>query len=234
MILVFDLDDTLYNELTFVKSGFQAVARFLEEKCAIPAEAGFDYLWRELPKGRGRLFDQLLHEYGLYSQKLVAACVAVYRRHVPVIKLDPDAKACLERFAAVPKYLVTDGNKVVQRSKIKALRLESQFRHCLVTHCYGVKHAKPSPYCFLKICERERVRPAQVIYIGDNPHKDFVGIKPLGFRTVRVMKGLHKTVEKPPEYEAEIRIASLEELTEEFLDELEIRPRHEAEVAFSC
>jgi putative hydrolase of the HAD superfamily len=228
MILVFDLDDTLYNELTFVRSGFEAVSRFLETKSAIPAEAGFDFLWRALSKGRGRLFDQLLHEYGLFSQKLVAAGIAVYRRHVPEIKLDPDAKACLERFATVPKYLVTDGNKVVQRNKIKALGLESQFKHCLVTHCYGVKHAKPSPYCFLKICERERVRPAQVIYIGDNPHKDFVGIKPLGFRTVRVMKGLHKAVEKPPEFEAEFRIASLEELTEELVNELEIRSRHEA------
>jgi putative hydrolase of the HAD superfamily len=228
MILVFDLDDTLYNELTFVKSGFQAVARFLEEKFAIPEKAGFDYLWRALPGGRGHLFDQLLREYGLYSKKRVTACISVYRHHSPVIQLEPDAKACLERFAAVPKYLVTDGHKLAQRNKIRALGLENRFKHCLLTHCYGVNHAKPSPYCFLKICEWERVRPEAVVYIGDNPHKDFVGIKPLGFRTVRIMKGHYKTVEKPPEYKAEVRIASLEELTEEFLDELEIRPGREA------
>jgi putative hydrolase of the HAD superfamily len=228
MILVFDLDDTLYDELTFVHSGFQAVARFLEAKEAIPARAGFDYLWRALPEGRGRLFDQLLSEYGLYSQKGVAACISVYRGHSPAIQLDPDAEACLTRFASFPKYLVTDGNKLTQRNKIKALGLKSRFKHCYVTHCYGIKRAKPSPYCFQKICEREKVRPEQVVYIGDNPHKDFVGIKPLGFKTVRIMKGLHKTVEKPPEYEAAARIKSLNELTKEFLNELEIRSRRKA------
>jgi putative hydrolase of the HAD superfamily len=228
MILVFDLDDTLYNELAFVRSGFQAVARFLDEQFALPKKVGFNFLWRALPKGRGWLFDQLLREYGLYSKKRVAACVAVYRRHAPVIRLKPAAAACLTRFAAAPKYLVTDGNKVVQRNKIKALGLGNHFKHCFVTHCYGVKHAKPSPYCFLKICERERVRPEQVVYIGDNPHKDFVGIKPLGFRTVRLMQGAYRRVEKSANYEAEVRIGSLDELTKEFLDELEIRPRREA------
>jgi putative hydrolase of the HAD superfamily len=58
------------------------------------------------------------------------------------------------------------------------------------------------------------VHPDEVIYIGDNPHKDFVGIKPLGFRTVRIMRGNHRHVEMPPEYEADHRISSLVELSQ--------------------
>lgn len=51
-----------------------------------------------------------------------------------------------------------------------------------------------------------------MVYIGDNPYKDFVGIKPLGFRTVRVCRGQYKEIVKTEEYEAGYRIKSLEEL----------------------
>lgn len=217
MILVFDLDDTLYDELTYVRSGFRAVARFLAQNYSIPMENGFSYMWGQLAKGRGNIFDQLLQEYHIYSKKLTRQCLSVYRSHQPEIKIYPEAKSCLERFKNYSKYLVTDGNKLVQQRKIEALGVSYYFKHCYITHCYGLKNAKPSPYCFLKICEQEKIRPEQVVYFADNPRKDFVGIKPLGFKTVRIMQGQHKGVELPNEYEAQYRINSLEELTEDFL-----------------
>ncbi|MGG3881913.1 HAD family hydrolase [Bacillus smithii] len=85
-------------------------------------------------------------------------------------------------------------------------------KHCYVTHRYGIHNAKPSPYCFMHIIEREKVNPHDVVYIGDNPKKDFVGIKPLGFKTIRVMTGQHRSIEMPKEYEADIRIESLAQL----------------------
>ncbi len=209
LVLAFDLDDTLYNELTYVDSGFAAVARFLEaEKLAGFSEA-YSFMQSRLAGGRGRIFDDLLLQFGRYSQRNVRRCLSVYRLHKPSIHLYPEATDCLARFKDGPLYIVTDGNKVVQHNKLTALGLPKLVKRCLITHRFGVRHAKPSPYCFKKICEWEKVQPEQVFYIADNPRKDFVGIKPLGFNTVRVLTGQHKDIRLPEEYEADYRIASL-------------------------
>lgn len=60
--------------------------------------------------------------------------------------------------------------------------------------------------------KREKVRFDEIVYVGDNPNKDFVGIKPLGFRTIRIRKGHFKNVMKSVEYNAEAEIETLHEL----------------------
>lgn len=220
MILVFDLDDTLYNELTFVQSGFRAVANYLNEHYSIPVQTGLEFMLAKLSSGRGRIFNDLLTEYGIYKKELVHKCVSIYRLHQPEIKLYPEADACLRRLHNYPQYIVTDGNKLVQANKIKALGLDQRVKYCYITHRYGIKNAKPSPYCFQKICEREKVSPEKVVYIADNPHKDFVGIKPLGFGTIRILQGSYQDLSLTSEYEAEQQIRSLDELTQEFIKRL--------------
>ena len=120
-------------------------------------------------------------------------------------------------------YIVTDGNKLVQLNKIKALGLEKFMKKCFLTSNYGLKNVKPSPYCFLKICNIENVEPKEVVYVGDDPNKDFVGIKPLGFQTVRLLKGRYKNLIKPKKYQSDIVINSLRELNLKLLKEFEIR-----------
>lgn len=218
MILVFDLDDTLYDETSFVVRGFHAVAGFLEKTHSIPVRESVLFMEDRLRQdGRGAIFDDLLNRYDLYSRQNVMKCISVYRYHRPDIRLYSEADLCLERFKEYPLYIVTDGNKIVQKNKLIALNLYERVRFCFLTHRYGIKHAKPSPYCFFAICRRERVKPSDVLYVGDNPQKDFVGIKPEGFRTVRVLKGQHKNVMKPDAYEAEYRLESLEGLTTSFI-----------------
>lgn len=220
MVLVFDLDDTLYEELTFVKSGFRAVARYLYEQYSIPVQSGMEFMIAKLSSGRGRIFDDLLLHYGIYKKALVRKCVSVYRLHQPEIKLYPEADACLERFRNYPLYIVTDGNKMVQANKIKALGLDKRVKFAYITHRYGIKNAKPSPYCFLKICQREKVTPKEVVYIADNPYKDFVGIKPLGFKTIRILQGPYKDLTLSVAHEADQKIQSLREINEDFLNKL--------------
>lgn len=225
MIIVFDLDDTLYDELTFVHSGFRAISQFLNAHYSLPVEESYERMITALALGRGRIFDEVLGAYGIYSKRLVRQCLSVYRTHRPNIFLSCEADACLQRFADYPIYIVTDGNKLVQYNKVKALGLVGRVKDFFITHRHGVKYAKPSPYCFLKICEREKVLPNQVVYIADNIRKDFVGIKPLGFRTVRIMQGQYQHVIMSEEYEAECKIQSLAALDEMLLDNLFERRR---------
>ena len=128
--------------------------------------------------------------------------------------------ACLERFKHYPKYLLTDGNKAVQSKKVKSLKIDRYFKHIIITHNYGLKNSKPSTYCFHKILQWEEAKPKDLVYIGDNPKKDFLNIKKDGFRTVRVLTGEYKEVEVPLEYEADFRIKTLDELSLKFLTNL--------------
>lgn len=221
MILVFDLDDTLYDELTYVKSGFMAVAEYLSKKYSVPEETAYNIMTKKLEQyGRGQIFDYALKELGFYSKSNVKRCISVYRSHKPNISLFKEAQDCLMRFQGYPIYIVTDGNKLVQKNKLIALGVYNKVKHCFITHCYGIKNAKPSPYCFFKICSKEKVSPNKVFYIGDNPNKDFVGIKPWGFRTIRVLTGQYKNINVPSEFEAENKISSLTELTVEYINYL--------------
>ncbi len=212
-VLVFDLDDTLYPELSYVHSGFRAVAAFLSPLLGVPADilaAGM--VAEEAAQGRGQVFDNALRQHDRWSKALVAACLRTYRQHHPTLSLYPDAERCLTRFAAWPLYIVTDGHKEVQARKVAALGLAGRVRHAYLTNRYGRHRAKPDPHVFQLICRREGVAPTEVTYVGDNVRKDFVGIKPLGFNTVRILRGNYAHYEADAAHEADRSIHSLDEL----------------------
>ena len=225
MILVFDLDDTLYEEADYVRSGFRAVARFLSPILMVPPVVlEQEQLALLAQYGRGRIFDMLLERRGRYTKRLLRECIASYRCHEPDIRLYAESAACLRRFRQLPLYVVTDGNKVAQAAKVRALKLPRLVRRALLTHRHGVAHAKPSPYCFQLIQRLERAQPEEIVYVGDNPAKDFVGIRPLGFRTIRVLTGSHATMTARPGHDADVTIKSLDELTATLLGELVASP----------
>ena len=212
-VLVFDLDDTLYPELSYVHSGFRAVAAFLSPVLGESAETlAAGMMAEEAAQGRGQVFDNVLRKHGRWSKALVAACLRAYRQHRPSISLFPDAERVLTRFAHLPLYLVTDGHKEVQARKVAALGLASRVRHAYLTNRYGRHRAKPDPHVFQLICQREGVAPAEVTYVGDNVKKDFVGIKPLGFGTVRILRGNYAHYQADATHEAARTIGSLDEL----------------------
>jgi putative hydrolase of the HAD superfamily len=214
MILIFDLDDTLYDERTYVMSGFAAVAAMLHERFGWPESASLAAMKRELAShGRGAVFDRLLESRGVLSRKLVQICIKTYRHHRPAIQLYPAASRLLPKLAG-PLYLVTDGHKIAQHSKVKALSLDRWFRKCFITHRYGVRNAKPSPHCFGLIARREQAGWRDLVYVGDNPAKDFVGLTPLGVTTVRVLTGQHKDAIAKPGFDAKYTISDLRRLPE--------------------
>ena len=220
MIIVFDLDEVLYDEKTYVISGFRDVSEFLEKDEAIPKKIIFEYLKRRLKNGRERIFNDLLDNFRIYSQKNLKKCISVYRTHTPKIKLYSDAKDCLKRLKNYPLYIVTDGNKIVQKNKIKALNLENHIKKTILTSNYGLRNSKPSTFCFQKICDMEKTSPTNLVYIGDDPHKDFVGLKREGFKTIRLFKGRFKNERLSKEFEADYKIKSLKEINEKFIKKI--------------
>lgn len=187
--VVFDLDDTLYPERDFVRSGLAASAAWLEREHGV---AGLlERAWPLFEAGaRGRLFDQALGQLGLAPRpELIAQLVAVYRAHAPAIALTPDVALLLERLhARGPLALLTDGYHATQQQKVKALGLERWCRPIVYTDALGREHWKPSPKGFLKIQGELGVAPHELVYIADNPAKDFRAPRALGWRTIRLQR----------------------------------------------
>ncbi|MEX6504814.1 HAD family hydrolase [Jiella sp. M17.18] len=214
MILIFDLDDTLYDEASFVDGGLAALARHGEAEWGWDAAASLAFLRTVLSReGRGKVFDRWLEAHGRWSRGRVAECVRVYRHHRPSLSLFPAARDVLDRYGRVaPLYLVTDGHKIVQRNKVDALALWPRFRRVFITHRFGVAAAKPATLCFERIREAEGCDWTDMVYVGDNPAKDFVGLTPLGVLTIRVLTGAHAGAVAKPGYEAAVTIDDLRAL----------------------
>jgi putative hydrolase of the HAD superfamily len=184
---VFDLDDTLFLERDYVKSGFDAAGSWASKRLGLEsfAERAMDLF---LQGHRGDIFDRVLHEAGQAPEpSLIAQLVHIYRTHMPNIHLLPDALECLLHFR--PKAdlaLITDGHVVSQRRKVRALGLQHSF-HCIVfTERWGRECCKPNPRAFEYV--RKRTRAASYAYIGDNPVKDFHAPLRMGWTTVRVRR----------------------------------------------
>jgi putative hydrolase of the HAD superfamily len=214
--VLFDLDDTLYCEHDYVRSGFKAVADRLH---LIYSGLNSDELYMEMihlweKEGRGKIFNRIVEMYDLPIEP--TELVKVYREHQPVLRLYEDAKRLIEILVKmnIPRGIITDGIQVVQRAKIKALGLESRFHCVIVTDEWGKECWKPSPIPYKKAMEFFKYQAERFVYIGDNPHKDFISAKKMGFLTIRIVRetGDFMGVKLSPEYEADIIIHNLDEL----------------------
>ena len=188
--LVFDLDDTLYPEAAYVRSGFLAVARWLEAAGAVPARQAFDQLWSAHVRGeRGRLFDDLLAACRPESPAVsVAGLVQVYRSHAPDLRFYPGMAGLLDeaRARSLAIAVVSDGYLEAQQQKVRALGLARWADPIILTDQWGRAGWKPCPRAFEQIQGSLGLRPDQLVYIGDNPTKDFQAPNRLGWHSIQL------------------------------------------------
>lgn len=213
-VVLFDLDDTLYNERDFVFSGFLEVATYLGHKY----DVSIDRLYSDIidifqEDGRGRIFNILCEKHGFDEE--INRLVEIYRNTVPQLNLYEDTAAILEKLYNKYKLgIITDGKSSVQWNKIKALGLEEYMDRIIVTDDYGPEFWKPSEKPFREMINYFGGEPNEFMYIGDNPNKDFVACKEMGMSTVRVIReiGDHMKTFLNKGYEADYIIYSLLEL----------------------
>ena len=224
--VIFDLDDTLYYEQDYVKSGFRAVSRYICSKYGVSEKEFYKLQLDILEKeGRGKVFDLALENFSL-PQDEVEKMLVVYRSHIPEeIRLYEDAEYILEKLKKEGKYktgIITDGNSQVQWNKIKALALTDLVDEIIVTDDFGVDKRKPAPFAYLRLLEIFKIRAEEAVYIGDNPTKDFIGARELGLKTIRVMReqGMHIEKRMEAAFEADLKVNSLRNLEEllQFID----------------
>lgn len=79
--------------------------------------------------------------------------------------------------------IITDGRPGGQRKKLKALGLDEMIDDIIVTdELGGIQFRKPNDISFRIMQNRWRIPFEQIVYVGDNPSKDFQAPKQLGMR----------------------------------------------------
>jgi putative hydrolase of the HAD superfamily len=213
--IVFDLDDTLFLEREFVLSGFGAIDIWLSKELGID---GFQKKARgSFERGvRGRNIDLALEELGVpVRPELIRKLVGIYREHAPLISLCADAVWAIDHFRKEYALgLITDGYLATQRNKVKALGIEHTLQHIIYTDQEGPEYWKPNPRCYMVMSATLRCGAGECVYVADNPRKDFVAPKALGWRTVRIRRegGEHSHEVADQSQDAERSIISLEQL----------------------
>ena len=212
--IIFDLDDTLFPESEFVKSGFMSVDDYLKQQGIVGFYQEALYLFNQ--GTRGNIFNLALDQLKVdYDLDFIDKLVAVYREHLPTIVLYEDAKWAIQYLKDKYKLgIITDGFLVTQKNKVKALGIADDFDVVVFSDAYGRENWKPSSVPYTKVMEALQLRGEQLIYVGDNPAKDFVTAKKMGWLTIQIKRkqGEYLNIEVSEEYQAHFVIESLFEL----------------------
>ena len=189
-VAIFDLDDTLYSEKDYVRSGYEAIA---SEFTSINDMA--KKLW-DVFENDGKAIDEVLVSEKLFSEQTKARCLKVYRNHKPNISLYPGVRDLLERIKkrGIKLGIITDGRPEGQRAKIEALGIADLFDKIIITdELGGIDFRKPNTEAFVKMYEFFKTPYEQMVYVGDNIKKDFIAPKQLGINSMwfRNSKGIY-------------------------------------------
>jgi putative hydrolase of the HAD superfamily len=227
LAILLDLDDTLYDEASYMRSGFAAVATGIADMVSYAPAAVLEVLLDiERREGRGHVFDSALAAFGLAADRhVVQDLVAAYRSHRPRIQLHAGARELLARLRQRGRIaIVTDGLPLMQRRKVAALDLERAVD--TIVYSWDIGTPKPDPAGYLDALAKLRAAPADAVVVGDNPHHDMVAACAIGARAIRVRSGRFANVPAPLGAEPDLEIAGIGEL-EAALDALAspARPR---------
>lgn len=204
--VIFDLDDTLYNEIDYVKSGFKAAAAELSG-----VENAYEKLYAAFLEKKSAI-DEVICAEGL-GEDVKKKCVEAYREHKPDITLSEEVRALLTglKERGIKIGIITDGRPSGQRNKISALGLDKIADAIVISdEIGGVGFRKPSDIPFRIMQKKLGVPFKRMIYVGDSMKKDIMTPRQLGMYSILYANkdGLYYD----PENKFKDRIESLNEI----------------------
>lgn len=189
-LVAFDLDDTLVPEALFLRSGIEHVAMIIHKnfpEIEVMRAAGCMHMAVETRTNHYSALERLFDENGIRLKVDMKTIVEELRSHMPDVEIYHPAPSVISTLEELKERgatlaLVTDGRSVTQRNKIRAAGLQPfiEDKNILISGETG--QDKSHPYNFVMLMERNP-EAKNFIYVGDNPRKDFLHPRLLGWRT---------------------------------------------------
>lgn len=223
-VILFDLDDTLWDTYGFTK---RARENAIKEMIKHGLNVSFDKAMEELNKiikekgsNYNKHFNLLCKRFNIKNEllpKIVAAGVVGYHQVKNTMHTLPNVEETLiELLKREYKLgLITYGIKIKQWEKILRLKLIYFFDYISVS-------SKPNKEKEIKKALKFfKVKPNEVVFVGDNIKSDIISANKVGLITIRILTGKYSNIkpqskEETPNYE----IKDIKELLN-ILDNLE-------------
>lgn len=188
-LICFDLDDTLYKEIDYLKSAYREIAGYAAEHChgcSVPVTVlvhkAYEVMLAAYHEGLNA-FEELNKFLGLSLP--VGDYLYIYRNHKPKIALTEDVVQTMDALKAegVRIGLITDGRSVQQRNKIVSLGLGRWIdeKDMVISEVFGSEKPALANYEYFM---KHYPECHDFTYVGDNPRKDFIAPNALGWKTI--------------------------------------------------
>lgn len=175
---VFDLDDTLYKEIDFVRSAYREIANRIYEEISIDTYDDMLFFYQQgIPA-----FTKILGRYS--SKYTVEDLIEQYKSHLPNIECTEGVIDLLTTLKSrnIRMGLLTDGRTRTQRNKLRALELERFFIYTVISEDVGSEKPASVNYELFE----NRFPNSRFIYLADNIAKDFYSANKLGWTTIQL------------------------------------------------
>ena len=217
-VVLFDLDDTLYLEEDYVKSGMKQISKIISSKYNYFVNEVYSELMRLYSSRNDNVFNRFFDAHDItYSEKEIQELVKAYREHNPDISFCNDTILILKYLKSrrIKTGIITDGFSVAQHKKLDSLNCSGYFDKIIVTDDLGEGFWKPNPKAFKIMREHFKCDYHKMMYLGDNPKKDFYISTILPIKTVRINRnGVYKNEKYLENIKENYMIYSFTELIE--------------------
>lgn len=208
--IVFDLDDTLYKEIDFVKSAYIYINKYIRSRFGIDFFSQIQECIDDGINFYDYIISKLHHKHNFSIEKYLE----LYRFHYPKLSLSTDTSEFLNNISErkIGFSIITDGRSISQNNKIKALGLSHLAQNIIISEETG--YEKPHVNNFKII---EKIYPdKKFLYVADNTSKDFLAPNTLKWDTVCLLdngQNIHKqNFDLQIKYLPKIKINYLKEL----------------------
>ncbi|USD17464.1 HAD-IA family hydrolase [Priestia megaterium] len=197
--VIFDLDDTLISERKYIESGYKHIACLLSAQGIGTQDNVYNMLLNLFQESSINVFNRLFESLNIsYTASDIRNLVNEYRNHFPTINFFDDVVPCLNELKrkGFKLGIITDGYASSQKAKLNSLSASTYFNEIIVTDELGREYWKPHQKPFEMIREKLQIEYEEMIYIGDNPEKDFYISNIYPIKTIRInRKGVYQNRE---------------------------------------
>lgn len=197
--LIFDLDNTLYNEDLY----FLEIFRVFSEKYDLDFEKIRSIFTHDFRLKSKDIFTDILKSIDFYHDQLQEELFYLYNTINIHLPLYDDAKEIL-KFSwenGLKTAIVTNGVLNAQKNKIRCLGIEKFVDFIVYAREFGRDFEKPHKKAYEKCLHELGLNSHSVLFIGDDPLTDISGASKCGIRTVFIRRGHFKNEAHCANYE---------------------------------
>jgi putative hydrolase of the HAD superfamily len=216
--VIFDLDDTLYDKADWILPAAEYAADQMGLDQQRVWQVASQYIQRVGSADAG-VYNEILLQCGQSDSAInIRAFSAICCQYIPPpgsLQLLPGAKETLIEISSQYRIgLIADGPVACQKAKLIGLGIGPFISTVVYSdEIEGVKSRRPDQRPYRIAIQSLGCRPAQTIFVADNPIKDFIRANAMGMRTVRVLTGEYGRLDYPsPEHAADYEITSVAQL----------------------